>query len=37
MIPHACSLFLIGFVVGYVVRGALDDIDKALSVEVDFI
>ena len=35
MIPHACSLFLIGFVVGYVVRGALDDIDKALKMNYD--
>jgi hypothetical protein len=33
MIPHACSLFLIGLVVGYVVRGALDAIDKAIKME----
>jgi hypothetical protein len=29
--PHACALFVIGVVVGYVVRGMLDDLDKVLK------
>lgn len=29
--PHACSLFLIGLVVGYVLRGMLDDINRVLK------
>jgi hypothetical protein len=29
--PHACSLFLVGLVVGYVLRGMLDDLNKVLK------
>lgn len=29
--PHACALFLVGLVVGYVVRGMLDDLNKVLK------
>jgi len=29
--PHSCALFLIGLVVGYVVRGMLDDLNKVLK------
>jgi hypothetical protein len=29
--PHACSLFLVGLVVGYVLRGMLDDLNRVLK------
>jgi hypothetical protein len=29
--PHACALFVIGVVVGYVVRGMLDDLNKVFK------
>jgi hypothetical protein len=31
--PHACALFGIGVAVGYVLKGILDDINKALKKE----
>jgi hypothetical protein len=33
--PHACSLFLIGLVVGYTLRDILETINKALKKEQD--
>jgi hypothetical protein len=35
--PHACSLFLVGLVVGYTLRGLLDDINKALLKEYSIV
>jgi len=31
--PHACSIFLVGLIVGYTLRGILDDIDNALKID----
>jgi hypothetical protein len=34
--PHACALFVIGVVVGYVIKSMLSDVDKALKKDIDF-
>jgi len=34
--PHACALFAIGVVVGYVLKGMLSDVNKVLKKDIDF-
>ena len=34
--PHACALFIIGAVVGYVLKGMVSDVEKVMKKDIDF-
>ena len=34
--PHACVIFILGAVVGYVLKSMVSDVEKVMKKDIDF-